>query len=52
MYGVYRYVIGNFNFRSQAEKMLDVVKGVGYADAFIVNITDEERYPLEVVALD
>ncbi|MFT6210918.1 MAG: hypothetical protein ACJATE_001545 [Bacteroidia bacterium] len=52
MHGVYRYVIGNFNFRSQAEKMLDVVKGVGYADAFIVNITDEERYPLEVVALD
>jgi hypothetical protein len=32
--------------------MLDVVKGVGYADAFIVNITDDERYPLEVVALD
>lgn len=52
MHGVYRYVIGNFNFRSQAEKMLQVVKGVGYADAFIVNITDEERYPLEVVALD
>ncbi|MBP9153199.1 MAG: SPOR domain-containing protein [Flavobacteriales bacterium] len=52
MHGVYRYVIGNFNFRSQAEKMLEVVKGVGYADAFIVNITDEERYPLEVVALD
>lgn len=52
MHGVYRYVIGNFNFRSQAEKMLDVVKGVGYADAFIVNITDDERYPLEVLALD
>ncbi|MCF8463760.1 MAG: SPOR domain-containing protein [Flavobacteriales bacterium] len=52
MHGVYRYVIGNFNFRSQAEKMLDVVKGVGYADSFVVNITDEERYPLEVVALD
>ncbi len=52
MHGVYRYVIGNFNFRSQAEKMLQVVKEVGYADAFIVNITDHERYPLEVVALD
>lgn len=52
MNGVYRYVIGNFNFQSQAEKMLEVVKGVGYADAFVVNITDEERYPLEVVALD
>ncbi|MCF8459240.1 MAG: SPOR domain-containing protein [Flavobacteriales bacterium] len=52
MHGVYRYVIGNFNFQSQAEKMLEVVKGVGYADAFIVNITDDERYPLEVVSLD
>ncbi len=52
MHGVYRYVIGNFVFRSQAEKMLDVVKNTGYVDAFIVNITDEERYPLEVVALD
>jgi hypothetical protein len=52
MHGVYRYVIGNFVFRSQAEKMLEVVKGTGYADAFIVKITDEDRYPLEVVALD
>lgn len=52
MNGVYRYVIGNFNFRSQAEKMLEMVRSVGYADAFVVNITDEERYPLEVVALD
>ncbi len=52
MHGVYRYVIGNFVFRSQAQKMLDVVKNAGYVDAFIVNITDEERYPLEVIALD
>ena len=52
MHGVYRYVIGNFVFRSQAQKMLDVVKNTGYVDAFIVNITDEDRYPLEVVALD
>lgn len=50
--GVYRYVIGNFNFRSQAEKMLEMVRSVGYVDAFVVNITDEERYPMEVVALD
>jgi hypothetical protein len=52
MYGVYRYVIGNFVFKSQAQKMLEVVKRTGYLDAFIVNITDEERYPMEVVALD
>lgn len=52
MHGVYRYVIGNFVFRSQAEKMLEVVRGTGYVDAFIVKTTDVERYPLEVVALD
>jgi len=50
--GVYRYVIGNFTFRSQAEKLLEVVKAAGYPDAFVVNITDEERFPMEVVALD
>ena len=52
MHGVYRYVIGNFVFESQAKKMLDVVRNAGYVDAFVVNITDEERFPLEVVALD
>lgn len=50
--GVYRYVIGNFIFRSQAEKMLEIVHSAGYPDAFVVNITDDERYPFEVVALD
>ncbi|MBL4585496.1 MAG: hypothetical protein JKX84_00355 [Flavobacteriales bacterium] len=50
--GVYRYVIGNFIFRSQANKMLEVVNNAGYSDAFIVKITDEERFPFEVVALD
>lgn len=52
MHGVYRYVIGSFTFRSQAEKMLALVKQQGYLDAFIVNITDYDRFPLEVVALD
>ena len=52
MHGVYRYVIGNFVFRSQADKILEVVKSTGYADAFIVKVTDGGRYPLEVVALD
>ncbi|MGB0368947.1 MAG: hypothetical protein ACPGD8_06050 [Flavobacteriales bacterium] len=52
MRGVYRYVIGNFVFKSQANKMLEVVKNAGYVDAFVVNITDEERFPMEVVALD
>jgi hypothetical protein len=52
MNGVYRYVIGHFSFQSQAEKMLEVVRSVGYVDAFVVNISDEDRYPLEVLALD
>lgn len=52
MRDVYRYVIGNFTFRSQAEKLLEVVKAAGYPDAFVVNITDEDRFPMEVVALD
>lgn len=52
MNGVYRYVIGNFTFRSQAEKMLEMVKNIGYADAFVVDITDDDRYPLEVVTID
>lgn len=52
MHGVYRYVIGSFTFRSQAEKMLEIVKQQGYMDAFIVNVTDYDRFPLEVVALD
>ena len=52
MHGVYRYVIGNFVFKSQAEKMLEVVNNTGYVDAFIVNITDEDRYPMEVIAMD
>ncbi len=52
MHGVYRYVIGNFSFRSQAEKLLEIVRSEGYADAFVVNITDENRYPLEVLTLD
>jgi hypothetical protein len=52
IHGVYRYVIGNFVFKSQALKMLEVVRSAGYVDAFVVNVTDEERYPMEVVALD
>jgi len=52
LHGVYRYVIGNFIFKSQAEKMLEVVNRAGYSDAFIVKITDQERFPFEVVALD
>ncbi|MFT4680316.1 MAG: tetratricopeptide (TPR) repeat protein [Flavobacteriales bacterium] len=50
--GVYRYVIGNFIYRSQAEKMLMVVKDAGYPSAFIVDITDDSRFGHEVLTVD
>jgi hypothetical protein len=50
--GVFRYVIGNFIYRSQAEKMLKVVKESGYLNAFIVDITDDSRFGHEVLAVD
>ncbi len=49
---VYRYVIGNLSFRSQAEELLAEVKAAGYADAFIVDINQPKRYGEEVVAMD
>lgn len=52
MKGVYRYVIGRYNFQSQAHKQLQAVKQAGYADAFVVQVTDTTRYPLRVVAID
>jgi len=49
---VYRYVIGNLSFRSQAEELLTDVRTAGYPDAFIVDINQPERYGEEVVALN
>lgn len=49
---VYRYVIGNLGFRSQAEELLNEVKEKGYPDAFIVDINQPDRYGEEVVTLD
>lgn len=49
---IYRYVIGNLSFRSQAEELLAEVKAAGYPDAFIVDINQPERYGEEVVTLD
>lgn len=50
--GIYRYVIGNLPFRSQAEKLLQEVKQAGYPDAFIVDINNPGRYGQEVVLLN
>lgn len=50
--GIYRYVIGNLTYRSQAEKLLGEVRAAGYPDAFIVDINDPQRYRDEVVLLN
>ena len=49
--GVYRYVIGNFIYRSQAEKMLKLVHETGYPEAFIVDITDDSKFKHEVLTV-
>ena len=49
---VYRYVIGNLSFRSQAEELLDEVRANGYPDAFIVDINQPETYGEEVMSLN
>ena len=49
---IYRYVIGNLSFRSQAEELLAEVKANGYPDAFIVDINEPARYGEEVVTLN
>lgn len=49
---VYRYVIGNLGFRSQAEELLEEVRAKGYPDAFIVDINQPETYGEEVMALN
>ncbi len=51
-YGVFRYVIGRFVFRTQAEKLLSYVKDVGYQDAFIVDINSGENYNNEVLRVN
>lgn len=49
---VYRYVIGNLSFRSQAEELLEQVRTNGYPDAFIVDINQPETYGEEVMSLN
>lgn len=49
--GVFRYVIGNLGFRSQAERLLDAVRNSGYPDAFIVDINNPEIFGKEVLSI-
>ena len=50
--GVFRYVIGRFVYRSQAEKLLNYVKEVDYQDAFIVDINTTKNFDEEVVRVN
>lgn len=50
--GVFRYVIGRFVYRSQAEKLLNYVKEVGYQDAFIADINSSDNFEEEVVRVN
>lgn len=50
--GVFRYVIGRFAYKSQAEKLLEYVKEVGYQDAFLVDISSTNKYTDEVVRVN
>lgn len=50
--GVFRYSIGRFLFKEQAERLLEVIQDAGYDDAFIVNVKDKQRYSEEVVTID
>jgi len=49
---IYRYVIGNLGFRSQAEELLEEVRSKGYPDAFIVDINQPDTYGEEVTSLN
>ena len=51
-YKIYRYVIGNLGFRSQAEELLEEVKAKGYPDAFIVDINQPDTYGEEVTSIN
>ncbi len=50
--GVFRYVIGRFVYRSQAEKLLAYVREVGYQDAFIADINSTDNFEEEVVRVN
>ncbi|MBD79722.1 MAG: hypothetical protein CL840_12465 [Crocinitomicaceae bacterium] len=50
--GVFRYVIGSFVYRSQAEKLLKYVLEKGYKDAFIVDINATQNYQEEVIRVN
>jgi hypothetical protein len=50
--GIYRYIIGRFISPLMAERLLEVVKEAGYADAFVVNVKDKTKFSEKVVNMD
>jgi hypothetical protein len=50
--GIYRYIIGQFISEISAQKLLQVVRESGYADAFVVNVKDKTRFAEKVVNMD
>ncbi len=50
--GMIRYVVGSFTFKSQADRVLDIVQRSGFSDAFIVNINQTKLYGEEVVIVN
>ncbi len=48
--GVFRYVIGRFTYRKQAESLLEKIRERGYADAFIVDV-NLPNYEQEVLGV-
>ncbi len=50
--GIYRYVIGRFAYRVQADKLLNLVHEEGYKDAFITNVKDMTKFSEEVITID
>lgn len=48
--GIFRYVIGRFPYRKQAESLLEKIKERGYSDAFIVDV-NTPSYHKEVLGI-
>ncbi len=50
--GIYRYIVGRFLYKGQAERLLESIVEAGYPDAFIVNVKDKTRYTEEVITIN
>lgn len=49
---VVRYVVGHFGIKKQAESLLEVIRDLGYKDAFVVDVNQESRFSREVIIVD